>query len=472
MFRRRWAAIFTCLLMFSDLLFLNASLLLAHSVCNLRSGSLLPKYLLAIWLAANVIYLVFYIGSGTYLNCSNSCLEHQLGTASRGSIYAGMVLISVAFLIKPGSRFLCATALFLPLQYLCALLSRTGFSRLNSRLRRRGYDTKNTLIFGRNHSAFARFLLHDISRFGYIIKGFAHIAQALYYKFEDGKLHSIKQDNLDKVMDSLEIQSVLIIDEFQEAEKYEEVIKACQHRNIQAKIVSPGFEKVICNPRIHDLIGITLLPNGRAAKAYSKLKRIFDVIFTGVGLILLWPVLILIALIIKLTSKGPVLFVQERSLNGQVQSFNFYKFRSMFANADSLKSKLEHRNVTTGALFKDPEDPRITPIGKIIRKLSIDELPQLLNVIKGDMSIVGPRPLPVRDYQKINGKNRGNGWCEYRAMAKPGITGLWQISGRSDIGFAEMVLMDVYYIENRSLLSDLEILFETLPCIILGKGAY
>ncbi|MEX2117164.1 MAG: sugar transferase, partial [Bacteroidota bacterium] len=154
------------------------------------------------------------------------------------------------------------------------------------------------------------------------------------------------------------------------------------------------------------------------------------------------------------------------------KGFYFYKFRSMVKNADEMKQSLFELNESDGALFKMKNDPRATRVGKFIRKYSIDELPQLFNVLKGDMSLVGPRPLPVKDYEKVEVEEEFWEAIRDREKVKPGMTGLWQISGRSNVGFKEMVLLDLYYVENQSLLFDLEILFATIPVVLFGKGAY
>jgi lipopolysaccharide/colanic/teichoic acid biosynthesis glycosyltransferase len=137
-----------------------------------------------------------------------------------------------------------------------------------------------------------------------------------------------------------------------------------------------------------------------------------------------------------------------------------------------MKASLQTANETSGALFKIRNDPRITPVGKIIRRLSIDELPQLVNVLKGDMSLVGPRPLPVTDYQVLTQGDAVDRHYESRARVKPGLTGLWQICGRSDLGYSEMILLDLYYAENYTIFLDLEIILRTIPAVLFGHGAY
>jgi lipopolysaccharide/colanic/teichoic acid biosynthesis glycosyltransferase len=166
----------------------------------------------------------------------------------------------------------------------------------------------------------------------------------------------------------------------------------------------------------------------------------------------------------------PVFFTQERSAIKGGKRFRFIKFKSMVNNADEQRQELDDQNETDGVLFKIKNDPRITRVGKFIRRTSIYELPQLFNVLKGDMSLVGPRPLPIEDL----GKSTDEFWetVKARDAVKTGMTGLWQVSGRSDIKFEDMILLDLYYVQNQTIMFDLEILFDTVPVVLFGRGAY
>lgn len=194
-------------------------------------------------------------------------------------------------------------------------------------------------------------------------------------------------------------------------------------------------------------------------------KRIFDVVVAWMLVIFLSPIMFISMLAIKLTSPGPVLFKQKR-LGINKRLFTIYKFRTMYEDAEERLKTLEALNITGGAAFKMPEDPRVTPVGKFLRKMSIDELPQLFNVIKGDMSLVGPRPLPLRDYENFYDDRHRR-----RFSVVPGITGLWQVSGRSLLNFDDWMALDLFYIDNWSLKLDLEILWRTIRVVLKGAGA-
>lgn len=210
----------------------------------------------------------------------------------------------------------------------------------------------------------------------------------------------------------------------------------------------------------------TALLTRQKSNMYLLVKRAFDFIFAFMGVFFLFPLFLIVSLLIKIEDpKGPVFFKQMRvGKNGQI--FAMYKFRSMVVDAEKLLSKVAHLNETTGALFKIKNDPRVTKIGKVIRKTSIDELPQLWNVIKGDMSLVGPRPsLPMEVAQYTPNERQ-------RLFVTPGCTGLWQVSGRSNIGFEEMVELDLEYIKQRSLIFDIKIIWKTILTMFYSQDAY
>ena len=196
------------------------------------------------------------------------------------------------------------------------------------------------------------------------------------------------------------------------------------------------------------------------------LKRLFDLVSSCLGLIVLSPFFILLAIAIKLDTPGPVFYVEPR-VGKYGHHFRFFKFRSMKVGSDQLRSELQKRNIVKdGPLFKDPNDPRVTRVGRVLRKYSFDELPQLLNVVFNDMSMVGPRPPKPDEVASYTADQRK---C---LNIKPGITGSWQVSGRSDTTFSEKVRLDKEYIQSWSLKQDIIILLKTIPAVFTGKGAY
>jgi exopolysaccharide biosynthesis polyprenyl glycosylphosphotransferase len=246
-----------------------------------------------------------------------------------------------------------------------------------------------------------------------------------------------------------------------------DLLRSVRLRGVKLRVVPGAISLLKSKPVLSGEVGVPLLEVGypRLDNTQRALKRLLDVTGSAVGLVALSPLLAPVAVAIKLTSPGPVLFKQKRvGADGKV--FLCYKFRSMYGDAERRQAELEARNEASGALFKIKDDPRVTPVGGFIRRWSIDELPQLLNVLKGEMSLVGPRPLPLRDFERMEDLHKG------RLAAIPGITGYWQVGGRSDLSFEDMVRLDLYYIENWSLGLDLKIILKTVGAVLRHKGAY
>ncbi|MGI4789050.1 MAG: sugar transferase [Janthinobacterium lividum] len=199
--------------------------------------------------------------------------------------------------------------------------------------------------------------------------------------------------------------------------------------------------------------------------AARAMQRGCDVLFCTIALLLLWPAFAVIAVLIRLDSPGPVLFKQSRVGKDGVE-FWFYKFRSMVTDAEAQRHLLEMQNERSGPVFKMKNDPRITRVGRVLRKFSLDELPQLINVIKGDMSLVGPRPALPKETDKYTDRQR------QRLICLPGVTGLWQVSGRASLSFERSIELDLYYIERQSIVLYFRILLLTIPAVLRAEGAY
>jgi exopolysaccharide biosynthesis polyprenyl glycosylphosphotransferase len=248
----------------------------------------------------------------------------------------------------------------------------------------------------------------------------------------------------------------------------EAIVRICQDQGIVVRVHADLSAWSTMKPYLGELNGVPLVTVRSVPRDGWPilLKRLIDMVVSGGLLLVLAPFLALIAILIKLDSPGAILFRQERvGLNKR--RFELLKFRTMVEGADSLQQTIEHLNEVSGPVFKIKNDPRLTRLGKFLRRFSIDELPQLVNVLKGDMSLVGPRPLPVRDVDRINVH-----WHKRRFSVKPGVTGLWQVNGRSDVGFDRWVQMDLDYIDHWSLALDLKILVKTIPVVLAGSGSY
>ena len=248
----------------------------------------------------------------------------------------------------------------------------------------------------------------------------------------------------------------------------EHIVGLCEEQGIVVRVQTSPFPLRIARWQSDELDGrpIVTIRSGPSSAWHLAMKRLLDVVGSTLLLLALAPVFSFVMLAVKWDSTGPVFYIQDRvGLNKR--RFRLFKFRTMSERADELQAELECLNEAEGPVFKIKHDPRVTRVGRFLRRFSIDELPQLLNVLKGDMSLVGPRPLPVRDVKRINSQ-----WQKRRFSVKPGLTCVWQVNGRSDISFNDWVSMDLQYIDNWSLALDMKILLKTVPTVLKGAGAY
>ena len=261
---------------------------------------------------------------------------------------------------------------------------------------------------------------------------------------------------------------MLISPKHTDLDRVENIIRLCETEGVEAWLIADFFATKIARASFDEIFGHPLIVFRSAPESSWQMvaKQLLD--FTGalLALLIFAPLMLGIAALIKLTSPGPVMFRQQRSgLNGS--PFSIFKFRTMMTNAEQFKHELAAMNEMSGPVFKVTNDPRITPVGRWLRKFSLDELPQLFNVLHGEMSLVGPRPLPVDEVKRFNDLAHRR-----RLSVKPGLTCLWQISGRNQItDFKDWVRLDLQYIDNWSIWLDLTILLRTVPVVLLGTGA-
>ena len=285
----------------------------------------------------------------------------------------------------------------------------------------------------------------------------------LSFNDEGVNLRTLRQE-----LDHTGARQVIVIgaEHFPEA-KFVELLRVCRLRRVGVKVVPSTVTLAGGIYHFTEEVGLPLLEvrYPQLDNTQRALKRVLDVAISLLAVVVLSPLFLVVALAIRLDSSGPILFSQKRvGADGKV--FTFYKFRSMYEGAERRQEELESLNEAEGPVFKIKNDPRVTLVGRFLRRWSLDELPQLVNVCKGEMSLVGPRPLPVRDFQRMEEVYKR------RLGAVPGMTGYWQISGRSNLSFEEMVKLDLYYIENWSLSFDVRIISKTLRVVLSHKGAY
>jgi len=334
--------------------------------------------------------------------------------------------------------------------------------------RRKGFYDRNILVVGSGRKA-REFIqaveAHNI--WGMRIVGMIDKNQKLKGQEKYGHRILGTDRELKRILLNNPIDEVVCAVPFTQMANLQEILYACEELGITMHLVSNFFNMIIAKTETERLNGLPLLTFSSTPHNYFSLafKHSFDFVFSALMLVVFSPFFLLISLLIKATSRGPVFFIQERcGLNGR--RFRMLKFRTMVLNAEELKVALAGMNEMSGPVFKIKNDPRVTPIGKFLRKTSFDEFPQFINVLKGEMSVVGPRPPVPSEVEKYEY------WQRRRLSMRPGITCLWQISGRNEINFDDWMKLDLQYIDNWHLWLDFKIILKTLPVVFLGRGAY
>jgi len=346
------------------------------------------------------------------------------------------------------------------------LAEKTALMTIFRFVRRQGYNTRNLLIVGTGSKAI-KFLgvVKEHAEWGYNIIGLID-DERTGQVFEGFKVLGALSD-IQEIVHKNVVDEVIFMVQRSGLEKIEEAIRACELEGLKVSISVDYFEARFSRIQQTELHGFRMLTFESAPSREWELliKRLFDVIASGLALVALSPLFLAIAVIIKMTSKGTVFFRQERcGLN--TRKFILYKFRTMTSDAESRLSELLMHNEMSGPVFKLKDDPRVTKIGRVLRKMSIDELPQLWNVFKGDMSLVGPRPPIPAEVEKYES------WHRRRLSMRPGLTCLWQVSGRNKItNFDEWAKLDLSYIDGWSIWLDIRILLKTIPVVLFGIGA-
>jgi exopolysaccharide biosynthesis polyprenyl glycosylphosphotransferase len=425
-------------------------------------NAFLGGLLLVIW------YLAFFL-QGVYRSHRLSSFREELTEVGRAIFFSTAALLIIAQL---GSwrTITVWTASCVGLIALLLIGGVRALLRLNlRRLRFRGHNLKKLVIIGTGSRAewFAKQVLNRAD-YGYKLVGYVDSKT----RFNNNGLSAVPW--LGDVPDLARIISTEIIDEVfialpikSQYSQIETAINLLEEQGIMVHLASDLFPHRLARSRPWEFEGTPLLSLHSAPHVSwrTEIKRLIDVVGSAVLLAFSLPLFIVVAIAIKLDSKGPVFFVQDR-IGLSKRRFSMFKFRTMQVGAEARMKELEHLNEKSGPIFKIRKDPRITRVGRLLRITSIDELPQLLNVLLGDMSIVGPRPLTVRDAMLME-----EAWQKRRFSVRPGLTCLWQVSGRSNLSFEQWMQLDLEYIDHWSLVLDWSILLRTIPAILTARGA-
>jgi exopolysaccharide biosynthesis polyprenyl glycosylphosphotransferase len=424
-----------------------------------------------LWLlpASLGIWVVLLWLSETYQGFRSRGLLTHVGIAAITSAISVLALFALLTILK---RYTVNRSL-IGLQGLASfgvlVLFRATISTFLSHYTAKGYDRHYVLIGGAMPEAVALAeSLENLPGNVYQVRGFVTESAPV----PEGSLGRWKV--LGKIEDVPTLATREPIDEFyllpqsDRLDPYRPLIEQCESMGITVHLRLTSYEHLLSRMEVHAMGGVEYLMFSTVPRSALQLglKRFLDVVGALFLLALLSPLLAIVAILVKLTSKGPAIFRQERAGMGG-RSFTLYKYRTMNQGAELERAGLESKNEMNGPVFKIKEDPRITGLGRFLRKMSIDELPQLWNVVKGDMSLVGPRPLPIYEVEKFER------WQRRRMTMRPGITCLWQVMGRNRVtDFSEWMKLDLEYVDRWSLGLDIKILLKTVPAVLIGRGAY
>lgn len=462
------------LLFIIDAIIINASFVVAYYIrFELLLGKLpatvphLSRFY-GILILVTFLWLALFKLLGLYDKKDITSAADEASSIFGATIVGTLLLLALLFLYR---GFWFSRGVLLYALIICSLLmilSRYVLSMIQRELYKRGIGVRRTLIVGAGEigQGLANKIFNE-KEIGY---------EAVAYLDDDPeKLHKKfigipvidSTVNIKNKIRELNIDEVIVATSRLPQQKVLDIITECETEGVEFKLV-PGILEIIASRVSSDEIGgVPLLSIKEIGlKGFNaNLKRSFDVAMSLFVILILSPLILLVIAAIKIDSRGPIVFSQKR-VGKDGKTFNVYKFRSMVQEAESMFESVVAQKKGDIIRFKAKDDPRITRVGRIIRKFSLDEIPQLINVLKGDMSLVGPRPpVPVE-------VEHYSSWHRKRLRVRPGLTGLWQVSGRSELPFEDMVRLDIYYIENWSLWMDFRIILRTIPTVLFGSGAY
>lgn len=464
--------LFTMLLCFASGTYLSYIIHVNHISFHAFLAMRIKLINILLFLPFPLIWFSIFSRFKLYHSPISSNVTTEMLAALKAVTVGSLILFAFKFILDISLftyTFLC---IFWTFALITTFASRLTFRISLKRLRRRGIGLRQLLIVGTNQRAITcAAQIESDPALGYVICGFVENGWSNNHAFRQSKYSIVTDFSMfpDFITKNV-VDEVMICLPFKSCYKIiSDIVEVCKNQGIIVTFPTNFFDielaKYIPEPLGNESTTIAITTGNMSNRSELIIKRSIDVLISLVALFFLSPLMLLTALLIKCTTSGPVFFTQNRvGINKRL--FILYKFRTMVINAEEKLKEIEHLNEVSGAAFKMTNDPRITTVGKYLRKLSIDELPQFYNVLKGDMSLVGPRPLPVRDFDKFS-----KDWHRRRFSVRPGITCLWQIGGRSNTTFEQWMLLDMEYIDHWSLNLDLKILMKTIPAVIKGAGA-
>jgi exopolysaccharide biosynthesis polyprenyl glycosylphosphotransferase len=414
-------------------------------------------------------YLIFS-WHGLYRSRRIGQIKAEWWEVTKAITIGTLVLSTIGFVIHISAINRTFLAAFFGTCLVATLSMRTVLRCVLVGARRKGRNLRNVVIIGCGpRGASLGRAIRNRPELGYLILGYIDDIAAPQNPLSgqpEKKLGFLK--DIETVLESVEVDEVFIaLPLVFHAETIANIIAACETLGLVVRIPADLFHLRLAKADVDylDETALLTLHTGTETSLGLAAKRGVDVACSMVALFFLAPMFLIIAAAIKIDSPGPVFFLQER-VGSRRKKFRLIKFRTMVSDAEARLKDLEQYNEVIGAAFKMTHDPRVTRIGQLLRKLSLDELPQFFNVLRGEMSLVGPRPLPVRDVQRFEAK-----WQKRRFQVKPGITCLWQANGRHEISFEHWMELDLQYIDHWSLKLDFEIMLKTIPVVLRGTGA-
>jgi len=418
-----------------------------------------------------IIWSVLLFTYHSYHSHRTIPLTREAFTVFRVVVVGNVILATLAYLLPLRQLSRAWFILFAVFSATFLLLEKIALRVIARYVRAKGLNYRTILIVGTGRRALevAR-TINEHKYWGYKILGFVSDGHRLPNGWGRYRVFGFVPD-LKTLLEGGEfsepIDEIVFAVTRKKLDEMKQIFLMCEELGIRARVAMNFFSNRVARVELEELEGIPFLTFTTTPSDETQLafKRLLDVTISAVLLVLSMPVIVFAALAIKLTSRGSVFFKQERiGLNGRI--FTLYKFRTMIDRAHELREEMSHLNEMTGPVFKVAADPRVTAVGRFLRRFSLDELPQFWNVLKGDMSLVGPRP-PIPE--EVKSYHR---WHRRRLSMKPGLTCLWQVSGRNQIDFDRWMQLDLQYIDNWSPTLDLKILLRTIPAVLSGRGAF